>query len=243
MKQTKLTLQRLLIVTLIGLIAFGSNLFAGERTEKHFKGSIRVKRGVNYTRLAKISILDVNRTIMNKYPKSTVKSISLQEENGYLVYGVLLITNGKHLDVKVDAGNGKIVKVDNDMENGNAVENENQNENNDDNNKQSPMYKSSISITGSQERTMYSLAKISINDAINSATSKFYGKVVKVSLDNENGSLIYSVGVAGSNGKITDVKIDAGNGKILSSDSGGDKEELNRNEKGNETNENENSED
>ena len=44
--------------------------------------------------------------------------------------------------------------------------------------------------------------------------------VVKVELDNENGTLVYSVEL--SNG--SDVKVDAGNGAILHTDAGGDNE-------------------
>ena len=44
--------------------------------------------------------------------------------------------------------------------------------------------------------------------------------VVKVELDNENGTLVYSVELSNS----SDVKVDAGNGAILYTDTGGDNE-------------------
>lgn len=45
------------------------------------------------------------------------------------------------------------------------------------------------------------------------------GQVIKVSLDNENGNVVYSVEIRTSTG-IVDVKVDAGNGTVLALDSG-----------------------
>ncbi|HHW19042.1 MAG TPA: peptidase [Firmicutes bacterium] len=67
------------------------------------------------------------------------------------------------------------------------------------------------------------LAKISPEQASASALQAVPGKVIKVSLDNENGNLVYSVEIKTLTG-VVDVKVDAGNGKVLSQDSGEDDE-------------------
>jgi uncharacterized membrane protein YkoI len=60
-------------------------------------------------------------------------------------------------------------------------------------------------------------AKITVDQAKAAALAANAGAtVVKASLDNENGALVYSVEL--SNG--SDVKVDAGNGKILATDTG-----------------------
>lgn len=221
MERSKLIAGGAALGILASMVILGSALYAGEGNEQRFNGSIEVARGADYAKLARISVIGVNRSIEKKYPKSTVKSIRLQEENGYLVYEVLLLNKGRNLDVKVDAGNGEILKVDNDRErrdNGEGAGEDNGNI------RQAPMYKGSISVKGSQEANMYNLAKISPNEAMKSALSRFSGKVIEVKLDNENGALIYSVRMVSPKGTVTDVKVDAGNGKVLSSDNGGYRE-------------------
>ncbi len=74
------------------------------------------------------------------------------------------------------------------------------------------------------------LAKISQTDAEKIALKKVYGTVVKTSLDNENGYVVYSVEIKDTQGKVFEVKVDAGNGKVLiveNSDEN-EKEEINK---------------
>ncbi len=92
---------------------------------------------------------------------------------------------------------------------------------------QTPRLNGSISVPqaadGSQSdaaeaATLAGLAKISIEQAQAAALTANGGTtVVKASLDNENDTLIYSIEL--SNG--SDVKVDAGNGRILATDVGG----------------------
>ncbi len=63
------------------------------------------------------------------------------------------------------------------------------------------------------------LAKITAQQAKTVALKKVSGTVNKVELDNENGNVVYSVEVK-NNKKSSDVKIDAGNGKVLKIESG-----------------------
>jgi uncharacterized membrane protein YkoI len=86
-------------------------------------------------------------------------------------------------------------------------------------NEQFPNYTGSISIPeNSSDDNLSSLAKISPSQAASIVlnNSQFSGgKVLNVTLENENGYLVYSVIVSVSNSTF-DVKVDAGNGKILS---------------------------
>jgi len=62
-------------------------------------------------------------------------------------------------------------------------------------------------------------ARIKPGAAITTARQAMPGKVVRARLDDENGYLIWSVGIVTPNGDQHDLKIDAGNGKLLAADS------------------------
>lgn len=63
---------------------------------------------------------------------------------------------------------------------------------------------------------LQSQAKITADEAKAKALERFPGgTVTKVELDNENGSLVYSVHLTDASGTAQDVKVDAGNGTIL----------------------------
>ena len=64
------------------------------------------------------------------------------------------------------------------------------------------------------------LAKISAADATKAALAAVPGTATTASLENENGNVVYSVIVTTSTGTV-DVKVDAGNGTVLSQDAGG----------------------
>ncbi len=82
---------------------------------------------------------------------------------------------------------------------------------------------------GAESSSLQSLAKINAEDAKAAALKAVPGTATKVSLDNENGNVVYSVEVQAAKG-ITDVKVDAGNGKVLAQDSGQDKKDAQEND-------------
>lgn len=73
----------------------------------------------------------------------------------------------------------------------------------------------SIQVRNVDEVRFIDLAKIPFNSAINSALTAVPGKVLKAELENENGFLVYGIEIAKADRQIADVKIDAGDGKIL----------------------------
>ena len=60
-------------------------------------------------------------------------------------------------------------------------------------------------------------AKISLTQAIGSAESHVAGKAVKAELDSEKGALAFEVEVITADKKVMDVRVDANDGKVLSS--------------------------
>lgn len=90
-----------------------------------------------------------------------------------------------------------------------------------------PRPKSSIQVPkGSEqkdkeERSLQPLARISAQQAAAAAEQQYGGKATGVELDNEDGNLVYSVEIGDQ-----EIKIDAGDGKVLYADteSGGDEE-------------------
>ena len=76
----------------------------------------------------------------------------------------------------------------------------------------------SIQITGDDEAVQAEMTKISLDSAVSKALKAVPGKVLKVELENENGSLVYGVEIAKADHQIADVKVDAGNGKVLKID-------------------------
>jgi uncharacterized membrane protein YkoI len=62
------------------------------------------------------------------------------------------------------------------------------------------------------------MAKVSLDEAVKAALQSVPGKVLKVELEDEDGYLVYGVEIAKADRQIADVKIDAGNGKLLKID-------------------------
>ncbi len=62
------------------------------------------------------------------------------------------------------------------------------------------------------------LAGISFQQATVNALASVPGSVIKAELEVEDGCLMYSFEIVGTNKKITEVEIDAGNGKVLDSE-------------------------
>ena len=70
----------------------------------------------------------------------------------------------------------------------------------------------------SESAALAPLAKITAADATKVAVAAVPGTAGTAALENENGNLVYSVVITAANGTV-DVKVDAGNGKILAQDS------------------------
>lgn len=62
--------------------------------------------------LAKVTADEARAAALAQFPGATVKKVSLDDENGWLVWSVDLLDGTTSRDVKVDAGSGTILHVD-----------------------------------------------------------------------------------------------------------------------------------
>lgn len=67
-----------------------------------------------------------------------------------------------------------------------------------------------------------SLATLTPAEAEQAAVAAVPGTVAQTELDNENGFVVYSVEITGTDGSVTEVKVDAGNGAVLAQETGED---------------------
>ncbi len=89
---------------------------------------------------------------------------------------------------------------------------------------QDPAYTSSVRVQdqnrdeageGQEAAQLQSLAKIDMTQATSAALAQVPGTVLRASLDNENGNVVYSVEVKTTTNEVKDVKVDAGNGTVV----------------------------
>lgn len=141
---------------------------------------------------AKLTIDEAQVIALNKVA-GTVKESELEDEDGLVVYGFEIQTaTGDINDVKVNAINGEIVKVEND-----ANDDENGTEETDDN------------IADLQAK-----AKLTSDEAQAIALNEVPGTVNKSELEDEDGVVVYGFEIQTANG-VQDVKIDAATGKVV----------------------------
>jgi hypothetical protein len=72
-----------------------------------------------------------------------------------------------------------------------------------------------IPVAQQAEATYPDMAKISLDQAMQTAVAAVPGRVLKAELEDEDGFLVYGIEVAGRDQVVTEVKIDAGSGKVL----------------------------
>jgi uncharacterized membrane protein YkoI len=110
MKNTKklaaLALGGLLLTTSAAGIAAASG---------QLNGSIKITQDneANYANLASVTIDQAVASALKAQPGKVIKA-ELENENGYLVWGVEVASNNQINEVKVDAQNAKILKIEKD---------------------------------------------------------------------------------------------------------------------------------
>ncbi len=73
----------------------------------------------------------------------------------------------------------------------------------------------SIHVNNDTESDFVGMAPISMESAVKTALLSVPGKAFKVELENADGYLVYRVGIVRDDRQIADVKVDAGNSKVL----------------------------
>jgi uncharacterized membrane protein YkoI len=194
-----------LAATLIGGAVAGNSLFS----TAFASGKVPVTNQVedqkdddNITELqakAKLSLDEAQVIALNKVA-GTVKDSELEDEDGVVVYSFeIKTTAGDVNDVKVNAENGNIVKVENDAKDKkNGTKEGNDGEENDDN------------IADLQAK-----AKLTSDEAQVIALKEVPGTVNKSELEDEDGVVVYGFEVKTASGDVKDVKVDAASGKIV----------------------------
>jgi uncharacterized membrane protein YkoI len=125
-KQRKQTVRTALVACALGFGMFGGIYAADKGTTQPpaYQSSIKVPDQNNMERdeaarlasLAKIDVTQATAAAVGKVPGTPVKAV-LDNENGNLVYSVEIKTASNEVkDVKVDAGNGAVLLVENDVE-------------------------------------------------------------------------------------------------------------------------------
>ena len=77
------------------------------------------------------------------------------------------------------------------------------------------LIKGSVPINGTPQAEFPKLAKISSSQAVSAATAKITGSVASVSLENEDGFLVYTVEIISPKLGKHEILVDAGDGRVL----------------------------
>ena len=120
MKKKTVTIHKM-AMTVISAIALASFVqagisFAGDNGKEVMNGSIRIQQEEStYPGMAQITMEQAKEAALSNVQGEVLK-IELEEENGFLVYGVEIVTPENTItDIKIDAGNGDILLVEKDI--------------------------------------------------------------------------------------------------------------------------------
>ena len=102
-------------IALVSLLQAGLSSAAGNKDQQLTSGTIQVQQDESaYPGLAQITLEQAKDAALSNVQGEVLK-IQLEDEDGFLVYGVEIVAPDKSIsDVKVDAGNGKVLRVDKD---------------------------------------------------------------------------------------------------------------------------------
>jgi hypothetical protein len=89
----------------------------------------------------------------------------------------------------------------------------------------SEVQQGSIKVGEANEQAMAGMARLGALDAINIATKAAPGKLTELQLDEESGYLIWEVTELGQDGQEVQLKLDAGNGRLLAAEVGDHQED------------------
>ena len=195
-------------------------LLVGVSRSRTVQGSVPVAKNQKEAlhKLAKISLTEAIETALSKHPGTAVEA-ELEDEDGYLVYEVE-IRNSKGMlsEVTVDAGNGKVLAIEDEDEEDDH-DGEKHDDDDDDGEKHDDdgdddAFRASIQVDKHQ-KNLHLLTKISMRDAQEAALAAHPGAIIEAELEREHGYLVYSIEIADSANKIFEVIVDAGTGKVV----------------------------
>ncbi|RDW22319.1 hypothetical protein CWR48_01025 [Oceanobacillus arenosus] len=136
------------------------------------------------------------QTALDQVP-GTVGNVELEDEDGTIVYSIeVTAQDGTQQEVKVDATTGEVTKV----EAAEADDEEADGEEADDDQSQAELAKQ---------------ATVTKEAATQTALDQVPGTVGDVELEDENGTIVYSIEVTAQDGTQQEVKVDATTGKVV----------------------------
>jgi len=71
---------------------------------------------------------------------------------------------------------------------------------------------------------MSKTAKVTVEQAIKTATEKIAGKVIEAELEKKHGKAVWEVEIVGEDGKVTEVHVDANSGAVIDTEAKEEKE-------------------
>ena len=149
---------------------------------------------------AKITQDEAINAALEKVP-GTVGEVELEDEKGTIVYEIELVsTDGTEHEVEVDAQTGEVLKVEADDDENEEEDSQNQDK-------------------------LAKQAKITEDEAINTALEKVPGTVNEIELEVENGTVVYEIEVLSTDGTEQEVIVDAQTGEVLKVEADDDENE------------------
>lgn len=144
-------------------------------------------KGVRLAREARITMAQARQAALARVP-GKVESGRLERENGRVVFEFEIHTaQNTEAEVYVDAATGEVVKTE--AEEGRASE---------------------------KEIKLMSEARVTMEQAEQTALARVAGTVVEAELERERGKVLYSFEIVGANGDETEIHVDAVTGQIES---------------------------
>ncbi|CAN5453205.1 PepSY domain-containing protein [soil metagenome] len=180
-----------ILIVLLAAFALGGAVIAKNKTNS-IAENLSPQTRITKEQARKIALERVSGTVVDE---------EFEKENGKMVYGFeIKDASGKVMEVKIDAETCNIISVEQDDEDSDA--NGDDDEDNDE--------------MKSDNTNLASQAKITKEEAQNTALKKAKGTVEDSELEEENGKLVYSFDIRNKKGTITEVQVDAKTGEIVS---------------------------
>jgi len=191
-------------VLIVAIIGVTTQIIAGMNNEK--PQEMQVSNADQQISLEQAKTIALNAVDTNKVGKLT--DAEVENENGEVIYSIEFTKDNIETDVKIDAKNGNILAIENDL-----------NEADQDNNEGDEEELSAEETSGDKitEDQAIEIAKTQVDMSI-------VGEITDIELEKENNIVVYAVEFTKNNIE-TDVKIDAKTGKVVKVESDLDEEE------------------
>ena len=191
-------------VLIVAIIGVTTQIIAGMNNEK--PQEMQVSNADQQISLEQAKTIALNAVDTNKVGKLT--DAEVENENGEVIYSIEFTKDNIETDVKIDAKNGNILAIENDL-----------NEADQDNNEGDEEELSAEETSGDKitEDQAIEIAKTQVDMSI-------VGEIKDIEIEKENNIVVYAVEFTKNNIE-TDVKIDAKTGKVVKVESDLDEEE------------------